>query len=289
MNTRIITNPTAGAGQANARMAKIRSLLTASFPNAEWVESRNPQHLTELAAQAAQLNFEQVIVAGGDGSIHFAANGLAGTQTALGIVPVGTGNDIATCIGLPKDLETVVNTLAAKRIRHLDVGQVGNRIFCCVLGIGLDTPALQFINASKWRRSNLLYSWSVLRTLMSYQPRHLTLNSDDLHFSGDILFAAVTNTRTYAGGIPITPSAQVDDGLLDICIIPAMRLPQAVFTFTRVKAGRHVKMSNILTAQGTTVQLESTQPLPITLDGELTTLTTPITVKILPRALRVLA
>jgi diacylglycerol kinase (ATP) len=288
MSTRIIINPTAGAGQAKARMAKIRSLLTAAFPTAEWVESRNPQHLTELATQAAQLHFEQVIVAGGDGTIHLIANSLVGTSTALGIVPVGTGNDIATSVGLPKDLEAVVNRLATKRIRHLDVGQVGNRIFCCVLGIGLDTPALQFINASKWRRSNLLYNWSVLRTLMSYQPRHLTLKCGDLHFSGDILFAAVTNTRTYAGGIPITPSAQVDDGLLNICIIPAMRLPQAIFTFTRVKAGSHVKMSNILTAQGTTVQLESTQPLPITLDGELTSLTTPITVNILPGALRVL-
>lgn len=288
MSTRIITNPTAGAGQAQARMANIRSLLTSAFPTAEWVESRTPEHLTELAAQAAHLNFEQVIVAGGDGTIHFAANGLAGTQTALGIIPVGTGNDIATCIGLPKDLEAVVNRLTANRIRHLDIGQVGNRIYCCVLGVGLDTPALQYINSSKWRRSNLLYSWSVVRTLMTYQPRHLTLKCGDLHFNDDILFAAITNTRTYAGGIPITPLAQVDDGLLDVCIIPAMRFPQAVFTFTQVKTGRHVKMSKILTAQGTTVQLESTQPLPITLDGELTTLTTPVTVKVLPGALRVL-
>jgi diacylglycerol kinase (ATP) len=266
----------------------VRPLLEAAWPDLEWTESHSHHHVTELAAEAVQSGYERVIVAGGDGTVHFAANSVAGTPTALGVLPVGSGNDVAASVGLPKDVWTAAAMLTENYIHYVDVGQVGSRLYCCVLGVGMDTPALQVINASWMRRGKFLYTWAALRTLCSYQPQPLAISGAGTPFEGEVFFAAVTNTRTYAGGFPITPAAAVHDGLLDLCIIPRMGRLRALATFARLMSGMHVQMPGIVSSQGACIQLASDRPLPITLDGELTTLTTPAEVRVLPGALRLL-
>lgn len=288
MNTRIIINPAAGAGQARANTDSVRTFLANAWGKIEWLESHNAKHVTELAAQAAQFGYERVIVAGGDGSVHCAANGVVGTQTALGILPVGTNNEIATIVGLPADIGQAAKILTQGHIHRFDVGQVDNFIFCSVLGMGLDTPLLQRLNATTMRHSRLFYSWVGLRTLLSYTPNQVSIDSDDLHFNGPVLFVAVANMRSYTGKLRITPTARVDDGLLDICILPAMRWWRAISTYRHILHGTHGQLPEIILAKATSVQIRSAQLLPLTLDGELTTLTTPVTIKILPRALRLL-
>ncbi|OQW92893.1 MAG: hypothetical protein BWK79_13845, partial [Beggiatoa sp. IS2] len=214
--------------------------------------------------------------------------GVVGTQTALGILPVGTDNEIATIVGLPPDIGQAAKILTLGHIHRFDVGQVDNFVFCRVLGIGLDTPLLQRIGAATKQPSRLFYSWVGLRTLLSYTPSQVSIDSDDLHFSGPVLFVAIANMRTYTGGLRITPTARVDDGLLDICIIPAMRWWRAISTYRHVSHGTHGQLPEIIVAKAASVQISSAQPLPLTLDGELTTLTTPVTIKALPRALRLL-
>ena len=288
MATCIIVNPTAGAGRAGRRIASLRPLLRANWRDIDWVESRSADHVQELAAGAAAAGYDRVLVAGGDGTVHFAANGVAGTKTALGILPVGTGNDIAASVGMPRDPGAAARMLFSEAVHEVDVGQVGDRIYCCVLGIGMDTQALHVINGSRMRRGRFLYTWAALRTLFTYQPRRMTIATGQCSFEGDVLFAAITNTRTYAGGIPISPNARVDDGRLDLCIIPSMGLMGALEGFGRAMSGNHVSMRRVAYSQESLVTVTAQEPIPITLDGELTDLRTDITVKVLPRALRVL-
>lgn len=289
MHTRIILNPTAGAGRAAKRLQAIRPLLENHWHHIDWQQSRSAQHLTDLAIEAAQADYEQVIVAGGDGTVHFVANGLVGSHTALGILPIGTGNDIAMNVGIPRNIELAALVLIQGHRGYFDIVQVGTtRFYYCVLGIGMDTLALQRINASYLPRGKLMYSGYALRTLLDYQPQLLTIQGDGIQFSDLVTFAAVANTATYAGGIPIAPGARVDDGYFDVCIMPAMSLLTSLRCFGRLMKANHVHMPEVLFKPSTTLQLTSESPLPITLDGELTDLTTHLTVKILPKALSIL-
>src|SRR4051795_9267364 len=99
MRVRLVVNPDAGAGRAGARAAAVRPRLEAAFGPLAWRESRSAEHLTELVAETAHRGLPFVRVAGGYGAVHFAARGVAGTETALGILPVGTGNDVAMSVG----------------------------------------------------------------------------------------------------------------------------------------------------------------------------------------------
>ena len=288
MRTRIILNPTAGAGRAAKRLQALRPVLENHWHHIDWQLSRSAQHLTDLAVEAAQANYEQVIVAGGDGTVHFVANGLVGSHTALGILPLGTGNDIAVNVGLPRNIEAAAQILMQGHLHPFDVAQAGNRFYYCVLGIGMDTLALQRINASRLPRGILMYSGYALRTLLDYQPQQLTVQGDGIQFSDRVTFVAVANTATYAGGIPIAPGARVDDGYLDVCIIPKMPLLKSLGCFGRLLKASHVQMPEVVFQPSRTLQLTSDTPLPVTLDGELTDLTTPLTVKVLPKALSIL-
>lgn len=287
MTTRIIVNPFAGGGRARARVRAVRSVLQKGFGPLDWTASRSPEDVTYLAAQAAAQGAERVVVCGGDGTVHFAAAGLAGTDTELAVLPVGTGNDVAGSLGIAGDTELAARQLVAGSTRRIDAGSVGGRVFLCVLGIGMDTEALHVVHDSPLRRGKFLYTWAALRTLFTYEPRVMRISTGNLSYEGSVLFAAVTNTRTYAGGIPISPEADIADGKLDLCVIPGAGVPAALEAFARAMRGQHVNMDGVVTAQPTSLRIESDEPLPITLDGELTDLTTDVTIQVLPGALKV--
>jgi len=290
MSTRLIINPTAGAHRAHARLEAHLRTIHARWPRLEVCTSRSAEHLTELAAEAARRGLDRVLVAGGDGTVHFVANGLAGSQTALGIIPVGSGNDIARSVGLPSDTAAAVAMLVQDHAVAIDVGRVKDRVFCCVLGVGMDTPAIQRIQAARvLRRGKLLYAAATLRTLLTYRPPQLTIEGESMLFDGPAMFAAVTNTATYAGGMQICPDADVTDGALDLCAIPQLPMSRLLRAFGSVFDGGHTAMAGVVTRQAHRLVLRSPHPLPVTLDGELTELRTDLEVTVWPGALRLLA
>jgi len=288
MATRVIVNPSAGAGRAKERLLSIRGLIEAKWQDVEWVESTSGEHLTHLAAEAAGLGYERVVMAGGDGTVHLGANGLVNTKTSLGILPVGTGNDIAASVGLPKDFDAAAEMMLGGHIHKMDVGQIGDRVFCCVLGVGMDTAALKLINKSWMRRGKLIYVISAIRTILTYKPRFLTVRSDDHSFNGKAFFVAATITPTYAGGIPVAPTADVEDGLMDLCIVSGMGVVKVLSIFNKMMKGKHVGQPGIELRKTTHLVIEGDEPLPITLDGELTDLVTPAEIRVLPGALSIL-
>jgi diacylglycerol kinase (ATP) len=294
MRTRVVVNPDAGAGRAAARARAARPKLEAAFGPLDWRESRSAEHLTELVAEVAREGAPSVLVAGGDGAVHFAAAALAGSETALGILPVGTGNDVAASVGVPKDLDAAAEVLARGHVRAIDLGEVNGRAYVCVLGVGMDTAALEWINAARFlARGRLLYTLAALRTLLTYRAPEVEIAwslgaPSETRWGGRLVFAAVTNTKSYAGGMKITPAADVEDGALDLCVIPQLGLPRLLASFGRVLDGRHAGMKGIVLARSEDVHIASEVPLPVTLDGELTDLTTPVVARVLPGALRVL-
>ena len=290
IGTRIIVNPVAGAGRAAARARAVAGRLYAAWPALEWVESTSPEHVTQLAHEAKVAGYERVIVAGGDGTVHLAVNGLRGGSTALGILPAGSGNDLLSALGFPRDLERTIRLLEHGRPRKIDIGEAAGRVFCCVLGVGLDTAALEIVHRSRFRRGRGLYSYAALRTVLTYSPRRMRIRyGDDAVFEGEVTFAAVSNTPTYAGGMRIAPGASVADGQLDLCIVPNLGRSRTLASFGRMTRGRHGAIPEVVLAQSSSIQLESDEPIPVTLDGELTDLRTSLEARIVPAGLTVIA
>ncbi|MDH5178811.1 MAG: diacylglycerol kinase family lipid kinase [Gammaproteobacteria bacterium] len=286
MKTRIILNPSAGAGRAGERLNRVRAVFENAWPGCEWVESNSAEHVTELAAEAARAGYARVIAVGGDGTAHFAANGLVGSRTAFGILPAGTGNDIAVAMGLPKDIEAAANLLVQEHIRPFDVIKAGDRYYYCVLGLGMDTLALNYINSSRMRRGRWLYTQSALRAMFRYRPQHISVNGEKINYAGKVMLLAVTNTASYAGGFRLTPQARVDDGVMDYCIFPKMSVPKLLYTFSKVLSAGHEKMPAVIMGTATKLRVESSEPMPLTLDGELTDMYTPVDISIMPGAIQ---
>jgi YegS/Rv2252/BmrU family lipid kinase len=286
--TRVIVNPSAGAGRAARRLARAREIIEAAWPDAEWHESRGAGHVSDLCADAAARGFERVLVAGGDGTVHHAVRGLAGSATALGVLPAGTGNDFAAAAGIPADVRAAATMLANGHVREADLGYASDIPFCCTAGFGMDTPALRVINASRMRRGRLLYQYAALRTLFTYAPPRMTLRLGDQVLNGPVFFAGICNTATYAGGNRLAPGASIFDGELDCVVFGDRSRLSRLATFALMKAGRHMNRPGTTARRAAKLHVESDAPCPVTLDGELTPLETPIDVHVRPRALRLM-
>jgi diacylglycerol kinase (ATP) len=289
VKARLIFNPDAGGQRCASRLDAIAPRIHAAWPGMEWVRSESAEHVTEVARDTSRAKYDLLLVAGGDGTVHHAARALAGSRTALGILPLGTGNDVATSVGIPAQPEEAVRTLALGQVRRFDLARVHDRIFCCVLGVGMDTAALRVINRTRLiRRGRLLYNWAAARTLLTHRPPLLQIRTRSTSFDGPLLFAAVMNTRTYAGGMRLAPDAAIDDALLDACILEDAGLLANARSLMRAMGGRHRGCPEITLARDSSVVMEGPDPVPITLDGELTDLRTPCEVIVLPGALRLL-
>ena len=286
--TRVIVNPSAGAGRAASRLAIARSILDAAWPGATWHESHGASHVRELCADAAARGLERVVVAGGDGTVHHAVRALAGTDTALGVLPVGTGNDFAMAAGLPADVRSAALALASGVVREADLGYASDIPFCCTAGLGMDTPALRTINASRVRRGRWLYQYAALRSLFTYRAPRMKLIVGDRTREAHVVFAGICNTATYAGGNPLAPDASIFDGALDCVVFDASTPIARLATFALMKSGRHLGRPGVSAQRVASLRIESDVECPVTLDGELTALTTPIDLRVRARGLRLL-
>ncbi len=286
--TRVIVNPAAAAGRALQRVAPIRPLLNDAWSSIDWCVSRSAQHVADLCNDAATKHYTRVIVAGGDGTVHYALRGLTHSTTALGILPVGTGNDFAAAAGMPLKTVAAASALVSGAIVCADLAAAGDIPYCCVAGIGMDTPALTYINRSRLRRGKLLYQLAAVKTLLTYEACALHIEVNGAAIQEHVLFASFCNTPTYAGGNRIAPLASIFDAQLDYCVFLDRPLFQRFAIFARLKLGRHLGHRGVRSGVADTISISSALPAPVTLDGELTQITTPVEIRLMPGALRLI-
>jgi len=187
-------------------------------------ESRDAQHLVALARQAAAEKPDAIISLGGDGTHHYVINGIVGSEIPLGIISCGSGNDFAKGLGIPTQARAAAEVLRAGYTRRVDLGRVGSTVYGCIAGAGFDSVVTRYANERVRRlRGSWAYAWSILRCFENYRPEPLQIVSDAQQFSGEVSFAVVGNNVSYGGGLHLTPRAKLDDGLLDVCIVPYLR------------------------------------------------------------------
>ena len=291
----VILNPKAGRGRGRQARADVERLLTETMPQSpdptEWriVETQTPGHARELARQAAEEGTSVVAAAGGDGTLNEVVNGLMGTGATLGLLPLGTGNDFARCLGIGTDLNAGVNTLVHGVPRPIDVGQANGRWFLNIAGCGFDAIVAERANRGfPVLRGTAAYLAAIAHSLLHLKPATLTLTLDGETQTVRALMCSVANATSYGGGMKVTPDAEIDDGLFDLCLLREAGRLEFLRAFPRVFKGTHTTHPRVTMLRARAVHIESDIPLPLLIDGEVIG-ATPVTFTLAPRALSVLA
>ncbi len=232
-------------------------------------ETQGPGDAISLAGHAAASGLRLLFVCGGDGTLNEAANGLAGSDTALAVIPAGTVNIWAREAGFRKEPLHAVRQAARGEHRRIDLGRAGSRRFLLMAGYGLDAAVAA--GASPWIKRRIgaaAYAVSALRRAVSYRGQQIVLRLDGKEERAEILMLLAGNTRNYAGLVQITPEAVADDGLLDLCVYTGRGTADILGHALRTILKRHRKSKNVLYRRVKRIELEWRQPLLVQLDGD---------------------
>lgn len=269
------------------------SALRAAVPGLEATFTADAAATSRLAAQAVRRGDDVVAVLGGDGTAHLAAQAVAGTATALAVLPSGSGNDLAAALGLPTDAvaaaEHVAAALRSGRRRRIDVGRVADgACFSTVLCTGFDASVNARANAMRWPAGPRRYDLAVLAELAALAPRPVRVQVGGRAVEFEAILVAVGNGPYYGGGLRICPDATLTDGLLDVIAIAAVSRRRLLRVFPSVRTGAHVHEPEVTVLRGATVRIDGDPGWPVYADGEPQG-TLPVTVHSEPGALTVVA
>ena len=286
---KIVVNPNAGGGKGRKIFPLLRQKLLDRGVSFHLQFAESADHVAHLCRQALGEGYNYLISCGGDGTHHQALKALVGSRFILGFIPAGTGNDFPANLGIPEDLDSACDLLLKGKIRKIDVIQVNNGEYMAgVGGIGFDSEVNAIANRiSRFVGGRAAYVLPVLIKTLTYQPKEISLRMDDERTQGRALMVAFGNIKSYGKGMQITPLAEPDDGLLDICWVDPVKTFRLYRFFPTVFRGEHIEMPEVHYYRTSTVQVEASVPMDLYGDGEYIC-KTPFTLRVLPRALRVL-
>lgn len=295
MKTLVIFNPNAGQWDARRELEKALGLLAKRGWEVVQRETRGKGDALRYAQEAVSSGYEAVIVAGGDGTVNEVVNGLVGSDVALGVLPLGTGNVWAREIGMPfatplrpSHLLAGAQTLAEGLIYAADLGQAGERTFLLWAGVGFDAQVVKSLNPRLKRYLGpLAYIFSGLSIARKSTGTPVTLIIDGEEISRKVLFIEISNVSLYAAILRLAPEACLDDGLLEITIFKGEGILALIHHFFKMLIGRHLRDPEVERYKGREVRLTTALPLPVQVDGDYLG-TTPLECTVLPQALRVI-
>jgi YegS/Rv2252/BmrU family lipid kinase len=270
-----IVNPTAGRGAAAKQWPAVRAVLAEHGARVQLAPTRGRGHALELAEEAARAGWPVIVAVGGDGTVHEVVNGLlrasAGGEAgaALGIVPVGSGNDFALLAGLPRDPAQAARRIASGEERRVDVGRVGDRWFTNGVGVGLDARVAVEANRSRRLRGMGIYLWALAKVLRGFRPPVMRVEIDGEVIERPLTLVTVGNGGRHGGGFWICPDAKIDDGLLDVCACDGLSRLRILRFLPKVMRGTHVGESCVQMRTARRVRIASESPVAVHADGEI--------------------
>ena len=293
----LIYNPSAGPRDVRRSIERVCSFLERHGWSIELHVTEEPGNELELARAAARAGCDVAIVAGGDGTVSRAVNGLAGTRTALGVLPTGTGNLWAKQLGIPTytltnpmRLQDAAADLLKGTVRCIDVGQVNDRYFLCWAGIGLDaqvTKEMEPRPRHTKRLGALPYVIAAILVARDFKGVRTRVSLDGKTTRGRTLLILASNIRQYGGVLNVAREAKIDDGLLDVFIFKGLGLPYVVRHVLKIITMRHLQDPRVVHRQARHVEVHTEPVVPVQVDGDPVG-STPVTLKVVPSALRVL-
>ncbi|GCD89037.1 diacylglycerol kinase [Nocardioides sp. LS1] len=237
----LLTNPTSGKGKGARARAAVLPRLRAAGITVRDLQGGNADEALDLARQAVADGVDSLVVCGGDGMVHLGAQAVATTSTSLGIIPAGTGNDVARYFDIPrKDPLAAADRVIGARTRTIDLARSGSSYFVTVLAAGFDAIVNERANRMTWPKGQMRYNLATLAELRTFEPLPYTLELDGVVQRLDAMLVAVGNGPSFGGGLRITEGAVLDDGMLDVVIIKTMTKPDLIRTYPKLFKGTHV-------------------------------------------------
>ncbi|GGQ15296.1 diacylglycerol kinase [Streptosporangium pseudovulgare] len=284
----LLVNPAARGGRSRSLLAPVLDRLRSGGAEVSVILGESADDALERACTAVAEAPGALVAFGGDGLVHLAVQAVAGTDVPLGVIPAGTGNDIAAALGLPvRDPLAAADTVLRGRVRTVDAARAGaDEWFAGVVACGFDSRVNERANRLTWPPGMAKYVVALAQELRSFRPIPFRLDLDGEVVEREAMLVAVGNTGSYGAGMRVCPAAVPDDGLLDVTILGAVPRGEFLRTFPRVYRGTHVSHPAVTVHRARRVTLDAPGVVAYA-DGERLG-PIPLTCEIVPGALNVL-
>ncbi len=283
----VIFNPVADRGRAASRKEKLEEELEKLGLKPLFFLTTRPGEATEIARELVRKEVAIVAAAGGDGTLNEVAQALVGTKTALGIIPLGSGNDFLRSLAGEVDFQKALRRLREGKPTPVDVGEANGRFYLNSLGMGIDGQIAEDFIRWKFLRGELGYLWAALWEVARFRPFTLHIRSDIGEFSMQGLMVSVMNGSHTAGGFHLAPGASLTDGALNLIAISHYPRVLRVPILVRVRKGKHLGLKGVRAALVKWAEVKTSRPLRVYVDGELLPRTAELRIRVHPGALRV--
>jgi len=299
----VIANPASGRGKSAEKIPLIEETLRSYALDFQLVQTIEPGHAIKLAEQAAREGYDIVVAVGGDGTINEVLNGImlsypdSSSRPALGIISIGTGNDLAYGLEQEQNIETACKLIAKSTRRKIDMGHIvtddlpEGRYFANGLGIGFDAAGGILAEKIKWPRGFLAYLIAALQNIfLYYQAPTLQIIMDGETIEMPTLLISVMNGRRIGGGFMTAPEAFIDDGLFDLCIAEEVSRPRMLTLLPRFVQGTQFNEPEVQMKRTNKLQVNVLKgSMPIHTDGEIIcSASKKATIEILPLSLEII-
>ena len=236
-----------------------------------------------------QNQVELVIVGGGDGTLNAAIAGLIDTKLPLGILPMGTANDLARTLAIPTDLAAACQVIASGKVRLIDLGWVNGEHFFNVASLGLSVEITQRLTKDvKQRWGVLAYAFTALQTILKSRPFRAEIKVNNQCFNVKTIQIAIGNGSYYGGGMKVAEDATIDDMRLDLYSLETKSWWEIIALLPAMRQGNHTNWQNVRALHAQEIEINTSKRRPINTDGEITT-HTPAKFRVIPQALAVIA
>ncbi|MEO5511371.1 MAG: diacylglycerol kinase family protein [Longimicrobiales bacterium] len=291
----IITNPAAGQQKAEKLRRRLGAAFAARNAPFDMFATDYAGHAEPLAREAARLGYRNVCIVGGDGSLAEAANGLAGMDTPLALIPAGTANQVAQNLGIPIRLESAVDVALNGRVAPIDLGRIGDRAFALVAGAGYDAAIMNAATRELKERWGFgAYIYAGVSEALKATPRRFHIVADDLDFEIDAVTVMIANVGALYGkwlpfSMPLAPEPRSawQDGLFEVVVLSPKGFPHFANIVWRAATKSFATNKSFLHFKTRTITIEADPPIEVQIDGDPAGMT-PITAVADPGALRMM-
>ena len=285
-----IINPIAGKGKGLMIETEIQSYFNQKNVEFETFLTESIGHATEITNQVLTKNPDIIVACGGDGTINEVAQALVGSNVALGIIPIGSGNGLAANLHIPKTTEKAFETILNAKINKIDAGKINENYFFSNMGLGIDADVIN--NYAQTKTRNFLgYVTASTKAIFNFQPKKFNIELDNEHtLDDDFYFVFCSNSNEAGYGISFSPNAKLNDGKLDFLAVKKLNFIQQIQFSANVLGKRIEKMKQAKVLQVNSVKFNSKQTKTIAqVDGEAVIFNQKsIEVSIVPNALNVI-
>ncbi len=282
-----IINPISGVGRHKLIEKYIDKKIDTTVFDYDISYTKQPFHGTQIAGESIKNNYEIIVAVGGDGSINEIAQKLIGSNTILGIIPTGSGNGLAHHLNISVNILHAIDVINNLKTIKIDTATINNNIFVSIAGVGFDAHVAKKFAKNK-RRGFLTYFKIVTKEYQRYKPKNYELIIDGKKIKREALFISFANSDQFGYNTTIAPKAEIDDGLIDVCIVKKFPLVELPFIAHLLYWKQIDKSKYIEVIKAKKIKLTQENNQTINLDGEPVKLGKVLNININPLSLKII-